>query len=340
VRRTRPLIRLIAPVLATGLVLTACGGSEEETPEDSPQAAAPEAPATWPLTGEDAGDESVDRQVYIAKIDNTAESDPQYGLGNADFVTEELVEGGITRLAVFYQSDTPGKVGPIRSMRATDVGIASPVGAQIITSGAAAYTFGALKKAGVKWIDMNNPNVVRTEDGSHDTLHSVVANVKKIAASAKEKAKRPADYFPWGEESDFPGTKKVASFSANFGGARTSTWKYDGGEYVLQEGGGHSGNYMAEGDEFTPKTVIAAQVKTSVAPYKDPAGNDVPVSHFEGKGKAWIFHGGTLVKATWQKKTESSPVTFEFKGKELTIPAGKVWLELVPKNGGSVKLAK
>ena len=37
----------------------------------------------------------------VVKIDNT-EAQPQLGLGKADLITEELVEGGSTRLAVFY----------------------------------------------------------------------------------------------------------------------------------------------------------------------------------------------------------------------------------------------
>lgn len=337
------MTKLLAPVLATGLLLTACGGGDDKGDTSSSSGDSSSAPATWPLTGLPAGDASVEQKhpVYIAKIDNTADSDPQYGLGKADFVTEEQVEGGITRLAVFFYSQLPTKVGPIRSMRATDVGIASPVMAQLITSGAAPYTYKVLRQGHIRWIDMNNPNVVRKEDGSHDELHSVVANVKKIGDQAKTKAARPNDYFDWGSESGFPNGKPVKGFAVNFGGDRTSTWKYAGGTYALQEGGGNSGNYMAKGDEYKPQTVVAAQVRTSVAPYKDPAGNTVPETHFEGKGNAWIFHEGHMVKATWQKKGVDSKVTFRTKdGSRLQLPAGKIWLELVPKNGGSVKTAK
>ena len=63
----------------------------------------------------------------VAKIDNTYASAPQIGLGEADMVVEELVEGGLTRLAAFYYSEIPGDVGPVRSMRASDIGIVSPV---------------------------------------------------------------------------------------------------------------------------------------------------------------------------------------------------------------------
>ena len=43
----------------------------------------------------------------VVKIDNTDSSSPQLGLGKADLVTEELVEGGSTRLAVFFYQHVP-----------------------------------------------------------------------------------------------------------------------------------------------------------------------------------------------------------------------------------------
>jgi hypothetical protein len=46
--------------------------------------------------------------------------------GHRDLVVEELVEDGVTRLAAFYYSQLPSKVGPVRSMRASDIGIVSP----------------------------------------------------------------------------------------------------------------------------------------------------------------------------------------------------------------------
>ena len=333
VRSTRPYLRLLAPVLAAGLVLTACGGSEEEPAETSSSAAAPaEEPLTWPLTGLEAADGATvakKHPPYIAKIDNTSNSAPQVGLGKADLVVEELVEGGYTRLAVFFYQNLPTRVGPVRSMRATDVGIASPVDATIIASGAAQFTKNALDQAGVKFIEEGAAGITR--DPSRSSLYSVMADLKAIGSTAKTKAARPADYFPWGDPADFPGTRKVGGITADFGN-HASEWAFRNGEYVLTNG------YMAQGDAFNPQTLVVAQVRTSLAPYKDPGGNDVPISHFEGKGQAWVFHNGTMVRGTWEKDAPSAEVTFTTKdGKDLTIPAGKVWLELVPQQGGSVR---
>jgi hypothetical protein len=320
--------RLVLPaaLVALSLSLTACG-KDAQTAKDGPSASTSSAPATNPLTGLPMSDAEQPHPPYIVKIDNTYASDPQIGMGSADLVTQELVEGGLTRLAVFFYDKLPQKVGPVRSMRATDVGVARPIGASIVTSGAAAFTLNAIRKAGITYLDMNNPNVVRVSDGQHDSLHSVMANLARIARQAHKDPARPDDYLPFGDAA-LPEGKPARSVEVRFSGGIGSSWKYDGKHYVLQNG------YMAKGDEFTPDTLIAATVTTTTAPYKDPAGNPVPISHFEGSGKALIFHDGQVVKATWEKSDEGSPVTFkDASGKELDIPAGHVWLSLVPGQG-------
>ena len=99
-------------------------------PASQQVAGSEEIAATWPLTGLPVtGDEDAAKTypVLVTKIDNTYASAPQLGLGKADMVVEELVEGGLTRLAAFFYSQLPTKVGPVRSMRASDIGIVSPV---------------------------------------------------------------------------------------------------------------------------------------------------------------------------------------------------------------------
>ena len=187
-RTSRPgfLLRAAATLTAAGLVLTGCGSSEEPT-DAKASPSAPAEPDHEPLTGVELPEgQTAARKhpAYIVKIDNTSASDPQYGLAKADMVVQELVEGGVTRLAVAYYSQLPKEAGPVRSMRATDAGIAAPIDAKIMTSGAAPYTFAQLKKHDVEWIDMSTPYVVRDTSKPHDYLHSVVGKVAKAGNAA------------------------------------------------------------------------------------------------------------------------------------------------------------
>ena len=63
----------------------------------------------------------------------------QYGVDQADVVYEEVVEGGITRLAAIFNSQAPDRVGPVRSVRKTDQSIVWPIGGIFAYSGGAQY---------------------------------------------------------------------------------------------------------------------------------------------------------------------------------------------------------
>jgi hypothetical protein len=86
--------------------------------------------------------------------------------------------------------------------------------------------------------------------------------------------------------------------------------------------------------------VLVLRVKVGDAGYKDPAGNPVPETRFTGKGQALVFHDGRLVRGTWRKRGLGGQVELSTKAGDLELPPGKVWMELVPTNGGNVSYSK
>jgi hypothetical protein len=335
-RAARPFLSLAALVLAGSTVLTACGGGDDSPKADgAPDAQDTAAGATlsgrWPLTGLPAKGNAPKHPVMVVKIDNTASSRPQVGLSKADLVTEELVEGGSTRLAVFYYSHVPGRVGPVRSMRASDIGIVKPADAVIVASGGAPPTVRRLKAAGIKVYSEGAPGFAR--DSSRSAPYNLFVNLPQLARTLSS-PEPPDDYFTWGDEGDFPAGQRARGISATFSGGHTTTWAFRKGGYVNLD------SNAAGNDQFRPDTVLVLRVRVGDAGYKDPAGNPVPETKFTGKGQAMVFHGGKVVRATWTKRGLEAPVTLSTKAGELSLPAGKVWMELVPTNGGNVTVQK
>src|SRR5690606_521307 len=128
---TRTRVRALAAVVA-GLLLLGGGAAPQgnkvmlikvlvSEPAVVGKTAAPDAvvPLTWPLTGVSTA-EVADRPAMNVKIENSAAARPQTGLGSADVVWEEMVEGGITRLVAVFHSQVPETLGPIRSLRPMD----------------------------------------------------------------------------------------------------------------------------------------------------------------------------------------------------------------------------
>lgn len=330
----------LAATLAASLLLAACGGGDEGSKDEPGGSKGTGAGAvlesTWPLTGLPvSGDESAstDHPVFVVKIDNTSSSSPQVGLGKADMVVEELVEGGSTRLASFFYSKLPANAGPVRSMRASDIGIVKPVDGQMVTSGAAGVTIGRLKGAGVKFYSEGAKGFYR--EGGRQAPYNLMVKLDQLAGSAKVDEARPADYLPWGDAKDLPKGQPAGKLSASFSGGHTTNWTFRSGKY-------HNDNtYAAEGDQFVADNVLVLRVQVGDAGYRDPAGNPVPETKFVGKGQAMLFHNGRLVRGTWSKAKLDAPLTLSTKAGELKVPAGRTWIELVPNgNGGGVTFGK
>lgn len=332
-----PARRIHLPAIAavvSSIVLAGCGGdtpSADESPESQNTATGATLSGQWPLTGLPAEGAAPKHPVMVVKIDNSSSSSPQIGLGKADLVTEELVEGGSTRLAVFYYSQVPKIVGPVRSFRATDIGIVQPAEAVLVASGGAGPTVQRMKDAGVKTVTEGGTGYYR--DSARTSPYNLFMDLPKLAASLNA-PEPPPNYLPWGAEEDFPSGQRAKGLEAEFSAAQTSSWRYQGGVYVDQN------SYAAQGDRFAPATVLVLRVQVGDAGYLDPAGNPVPETKLTGSGEAMVFHGGKLVRGTWTKRGLDDTLTLSTKAGELTLPAGKVLMELVPKDGGNVTVTK
>ena len=337
----RRLALSLSALTAAGLLLTACGGSSSSSPQagESPQKVqgGQTVPQFWPLTGlkVSAGKTSaLDHPVLVAKMDNTFSSQPQVGLSKADMVVEELVEGGLTRLAAFYYSEIPDNVGPIRSMRASDIDVVSPVHASMVTSGAAGRTIARIEGAKIPFYGEGTKGMYRSSDRA--APYNLLVHLNEVAKAAKAKATTPPDYFQWGNGQDLPKGIKVTTISAQFSGGHTTQWKFENGSY-------HNLNSNApEGDQFPATNVIVLRVREGDAGYLDPAGNHVPETLFTGTGNALLFHDGRMIAANWKKgKAATSRVSLTTKkGQKLQVPAGHTWIELVPVDGGNVVFKK
>ncbi len=331
--------RLVAVVAAFALSLTlaACGGGDKgsgKKPDSQPVEGGAKLAALWPLTGEPVTGRTPNRPVLVTKIDNTENSRPQLGLKKADLITEELVEGGMTRLAVFFYQQLSDVAGPVRSMRASDIGIVKPAHAVIVASGAAPPTIGRLKAANVTFFTEGGPGYFR--EGSRRAPYNLMVHLPQTAKAVKKKAVVPASYLPWGKESDFTGSRPARSIDAIFSRGHTTSWRYQGGKYL------NLNSNAAEGDQFVPDSILAVRVKQTDAGYLDPAGNHVPETVYSGSGKFQLFHRGQVVNGTWKKESKKTPIQLSTAAGPLKVPAGHVWIELVPtdKDGGKVAFRK
>jgi Protein of unknown function (DUF3048) N-terminal domain/Protein of unknown function (DUF3048) C-terminal domain len=337
----RRIARTLPALIATGLMLAACGGPSRPRPQPhtttpAPPKAEASQPVTpyWPLTGKRVLPGTTDRlrhPVLVAKMDNTVSSQPQVGLSRADMVVEELVEGGLTRLAVFYYAHVPVNVGPIRSMRASDIDVVSPVHASVVTSGAAPQTIRRIRAAHIRYYAEPAPGMYRSP--YRVAPYNLFVHLRSIAAVTKRKRKpaTPPAYLAWGSARKLPRGRKVTQIGAQFSPVHTTEWVFRHGRYH------NTDSNAPPGDQFPATTVLVLRVREGDAGYLDPAGHHVPETLLRGSGHALLFHGGRMVAATWHKgKAPASRITLTTRAGQLKVPAGHTWIELVPVHGGAV----
>ena len=57
-----------------------------------------------------------------------------------------------------------------------------------------------------------------------------------------------------------------------------------------------------------------------------------------GSGDAWIFTEGRLIRGTWNKpRARNVTEYFDENGKEIQLLPGRVWIELPPPGGASLR---
>ena len=291
---------------ALSLVLAACGGDDE--PEKSDSSEPTEAVSTanaltlngqWPLTGEKLEGDLPEHPVYVVKIDNTSSSAPQLGLDQADMVVEEQVEGGLTRLAAFFYENTPDIVGPVRSMRATDIGIVSPVDARArrrrrCRPDQAADRRGEHRRRSVS----RTRTCSATTAGRRPTTCSLTWPTSPRTRPRAGSRRRPRTSSSATPTSRTP--RRSARSAHEFSGAHTTDWVYQNGHWVRTNSNAESGH------DFQVDNVLILRVREGDAGYKDPAGNPVPETLFFGKGDAVLIVGDKALPIRWSKKDRSS----------------------------------
>jgi hypothetical protein len=313
---------------AASLVLAACGGDDEAASSEENSRDGGTLTQVSPLTGLEAPEGLPKHPVIVVKIDNTSSAEPQVGLGESDLVVEELVEGGSTRLAAFFWTQTPDQVGPVRSMRSTDVGIVSPAQGVLVASGGAPPAIKDIKAADIETFTEGASGFSR--DTGRVAPYNLMMNLEGLAG-ALDDVEAPGPYLPFGA-GQFAGAKPADRIDVEFSGNHTTTWRFEKGTGWVRE------DSLAEpGDDFVPDNVLTVEVQVGDAGYRDPAGNPVPESKFFGTGSAVLFHEGKALPCEWSKNGPDGALELTTKnGKPVTVPAGHTWIELVPMKGGDV----
>jgi hypothetical protein len=329
-------------------MLAGCGGH---------RAAAPPAPATAspttaaaprhhasarrrvlaPLTGLVVKPATARRGAVVVKIDNVTQALPQTGVAEADVVYEEMVEGGLTRLAAVFQSAYPKLVGPVRSGRLTDEGIADDLGHPVLAyAGANAIFQPILAAQPVHVVDADNYPGLFHRDYARPAPHNLYADVAALAHTVREPTPPPQlwGFRPAGQQFDAPGARAAHRVTIDFPAA-TVSWTWDGREKRWLRTQDGSADVDSAGARLSAPNVVVQWVPYVTSAYVSgegaASGAAIPKGVQVGSGVAWYLSGGRLARGHWHRRALDRKTVFtDDAGRPIRLATGPTWVELPP----------
>lgn len=293
------------------------------------------APATCPLTGEEARNERLAGRTALAvKIENIAESRPQAGLNEADIVYEQPVEGGITRFIAFYQCSNAQRLGPIRSARHADPEILAQYGEPAFAySGAVQQVVDAVAGTGtIQDISQDNAPEAYEEDPSRSAPHNLYSSTQTLLGEADRRNAPPEPVFEYDEgppgQQDSRGAREV---HLDFSPAADVFWNYRPQRGIYERSHDGTPHLMEDGDQVRTENIVVMVVELRDTGIVDAAGNPSLEPVVIGSGTAYVIRDGRVIEGTWERDDRADPTRLlDPQGEVIPLAPGRTWVELFP----------
>ncbi|HTW07161.1 MAG TPA: DUF3048 domain-containing protein [Acidimicrobiales bacterium] len=293
--------------------------------------------ALCPLTGTPAPGGKVPKRAALAvKVENLPEARPQYGIGQADIVFEEPVEGGITRFIAVFQCHTSARIEPVRSARLVDPQILEPMGRLLFAySGATQYVVNEVDAPGTLLEDVGGYDAGNAywRDPYREEPHNLETSTAVLYAAAAAlhyRERLPTPIFSYGHE--VRGGTAAAAVNIYFPlDVTTWTWDRKTGTYYRSYSDTGPAT-LGGGGQITASNVIVMLVHEYATKYTE----DINGAHeneltLKGSGPAWLFRDGVQFYGKWVRPLLDHPTVFyEKNGTKIKLTPGSTWVELVP----------
>jgi hypothetical protein len=274
-------------------------------------------------------------KVLAVKIDDTPPAHPQIGIGDADVVYIEQVEGGLTRIASIFSSKYPTAIGPVRSARISDLDILAQYGKVAFAySGAQKKFIPKIQEANL--VDLgaeHEPPTIYTRDATRVEPTNMILNAPALLDKASKDGASVVDVKSVGWKFGPAGKGGIPILNATVkwpASRYTFNWDATQKKWLI--------NYLdkpdldANGSQLGSPTVLVQIVSITDSEYHDKVGGITPFSNTVGTGTAYLLRDGQAFKVNWNRPDATSGTTFTFAdGSNANFAPGQIWVALIDK---------
>jgi hypothetical protein len=319
--------------------------------------AVPEPEVINPLTGLAVADPAVlDRRPLAIKVAHFPRGvrAHQVGLSAADNVWEHYAEGGTIRFTAIFYSQTPERVGNVRSARLIDTYLGQAYQAMLVASGSSSGTMQRLRET-----DFYD-RVISEYTGYGGC--PVLCREESAAVSASKLFTSPPAVWALAETLGLGGRQDLSGFVFDdqppAGGVPATTihidwllnytiteWRYDPATASYSRwidtdattaGAPNLAPHVdtANGQALTAADVVALVVPHTASNIHEEEGGKVYYSYeipLYGSGPARLFRDGQMYEVTWTRDQEAGglPRLLDASGNVIAYRPGVIWFEVL-----------
>lgn len=289
-----------------------------------------------PLTGLPVSDiKLIQRRVIAARIGNDPEIRPQEGLGIADLVYEEVMEGWWdTRFTALYLESEATRIRPLRSARLSSIQIATQYDAALVNTGASDQ---------VRWL-LSQTKIVNLDEYFNSEPYHILAGYDyrgRFYTSTEEVRKYMQSK---GLETTVimksyvfdpvpPKGTPAQQIHIPYPKVCVVDWTYDitRGVYLrFVEDEPHLEGLTGEQISASTIVILYAEHRATDIVEDSTGATSIDII-LTGTGRAQVIRDGVVVEGTWWRKADNEPILYYDKyGKVIPFKPGKTWIELVP----------
>jgi hypothetical protein len=361
-RNRRSPVSVLALVLLAGLLVGACMPTAAVTP--SPPVAAvptpvPPTPSPSPtsiptptpvptptplsnvsvLTGLPVDPVLAHRTPVAVMIDDARAARPQSGFNGASVVFQSTADGYETRYLMIYGEGDSKQVGPVRSARfflvqwsIETASIIAHYGGDRKSRRFIHYESELLTDVDALGKGAKAYHRVKSRRAPHNGYTSTKALRKRgtqLGAPQLMAAEIRGRAFTDPSPVEARAAKQTIRVPYN---TNVITWTYDRASNLYRRSvDGRAQIDPADGKRVTATNVVVLFQKFHIDTRIEP-GHARPVIKTTGKGVAWIYREGKVVKAFWSKARDVAPTLLVDKdGNEIPLIRGRTFFQVVPK---------
>ncbi len=263
-------------------------------------------------------------------VDHDPRARPQSGLGATCLVYEVPVEARFPRLMAVFAEGSPGRVGPVRSVRPAFLQLAAELGAVVAHAGASESAYRYIRSHGAPTVnEFSNPQAF-WRDRSRRMPHNLYTSLSRLRELMVRKglagavSRPPVERLAYGLPEGLPASEVEIPYPAGY--RVRFVYRNEAYERVVAD--------QLQRDEATGMPLRVGSVVIQFARWRGWRAGRVDVSEVTlvGHGRGLALLGGRVVEVRWRKPSEGSPTVFvDASGRGLLLP-GPVWVSVVPQD--------